>query len=98
MLLRQEEGQFYSYPEEAHGVKGVLRRLVWKLGFDPLTVYERLAQVDIERKYWANLASSVDIEMRMPGGEWYPIEKFVTSFHVPGNVEWRTVLRQSRKV
>jgi hypothetical protein len=52
MLLRQKRGGSYAYPEHHHGVTSVVRRLLWRLGFDPLTVYERLAQVDRERAYW----------------------------------------------
>ncbi len=46
MLLRQKSGGFYAHPN------GLIRRLLWKLGFDPLTVYERLKQVDTERANW----------------------------------------------
>ena len=52
MLRRQQAGEFHAYPEHRKGIGGVIRRLLWKLGFDPLTVYERLAQVDTERRYW----------------------------------------------
>lgn len=52
MLLRQKADGCYSYPEHRRGVGGVIRRILWKLGFDPLTVYERLHQADTERKYW----------------------------------------------
>ena len=53
MLLRQRPDRFYAYPEHVPMWPiGWLRRLLWKLGFDPLTVYERLRQVDHEREYW----------------------------------------------
>lgn len=48
MLRRQHEGESHSYPEHRHGPGGVVHRLVWRLGFDPLTAYERLAQVRAE--------------------------------------------------
>jgi hypothetical protein len=52
MLRRQKPGEFHNYPEHIRGLGGVVRRLLWRLGFDPLTVYERLAQIDVERRYW----------------------------------------------
>lgn len=50
MLRRQKPGEWHAYPEHRHGLGGVVRRLLWRLGFDPLTVYERLAQVTHERE------------------------------------------------
>ena len=55
MLRRQKSGEFHNYPEH----RGVMRRLLWRLGFDPLTVYERLAQVRHERDYYAELSKEV---------------------------------------
>jgi len=52
MIRRQHEGEFHAYPEHRHGLDGMARRLLWRLGFDPLTVYERLAQVRVENAYW----------------------------------------------
>jgi hypothetical protein len=49
MLLRQRPDGFYAYPEHRHGVSGAVRRILWRLGFDPLTARERLAQVEQER-------------------------------------------------
>lgn len=48
MFRRQRKEGFYTYPDH----KGRLRRLLWRLGFDPLTVYERLDQTEIERNYY----------------------------------------------
>lgn len=55
MFLRQRLGGFYAYPDHHHGLSGIARRLLWRLGLDPLTVYERLAQVYRERDYWRDL-------------------------------------------
>jgi hypothetical protein len=52
MLLRQRADGFYAYFDHVRGPVGVLRRLLHRLGFDPLTVYERLRQVDTEREFW----------------------------------------------
>jgi len=52
MHLRQKPDGFYAYPEHHN----TWRRLLWRLGFDPLTIRERLAQVDSERIYWKRLA------------------------------------------
>ena len=67
MLRRQKAGESHVYPEHRKGVSGVIRRLLWKLGFDPLTVYERLAQVDIEREYWSDLYHGRQVEQ--PNGD-----------------------------
>ena len=70
MLRRQKDGEFHNYPEHRHGFSGVVRRLLWRLGFDPLTVYERLDQVRRERddyKRWMNLAHESRIEAENPG-------------------------------
>ena len=48
MLLRQDPDSSYAYPDH----RGWFRKLLWKLGFDSLTVYERLKQTDKEREYW----------------------------------------------
>lgn len=45
---RQRLDGFYAYPENLN----VWRRLLWHLGFDPLTVRERSRQYDIERSEW----------------------------------------------
>lgn len=58
MLRRQKPGELHVYPEHRKGIGGVIRRLLWKLGFDPLTVYERLEQTDVERKYWQEKAET----------------------------------------
>ena len=34
------------------------RKTLWELGFDPLTIYERLRQVDIEREYWREIVDT----------------------------------------
>jgi hypothetical protein len=52
MLRRQQPGEWHNYPEHRRGLDGAVRRLLWRLGFDPLTVYERLAQVRRERDDW----------------------------------------------
>lgn len=52
MLRRQHEGEWHAHPEHRHGIGGAVRQVLWHLGFDPLTVYERLAQVRRERDYW----------------------------------------------
>ncbi|MFG1794160.1 hypothetical protein [Nocardia sp. NPDC049149] len=52
MFQRQQPGAFYAYPEH----RPVWRRILWRLGYDPLTVRERLRQVDTERQYWKELA------------------------------------------
>lgn len=51
MLRRQKPGEHHNYPEH----RSVARRLLWRLGFDPLTVYERLAQVRHERDDYARM-------------------------------------------
>lgn len=56
MLRRQKPEGFYAYPDHYKGLSGVIRRLLWELGFDHLTVYERLRQVDTERAYWKKRA------------------------------------------
>jgi len=53
MLRRQKPGEFHNYPEH----RSIIRRLLWRLGFDPLTVYERLNQVRTEAEYWRNQAT-----------------------------------------
>lgn len=50
--LRQDPDGFYAYPEHVRGVRGVWKRLLWRLGFDPLTVRQRLAQVRREADDW----------------------------------------------
>ena len=70
MLRRQKPGEWHAYPEHRHGFSGVVRRLLWRLGFDPLTVYERLDQVRRERDYYANRMEEAElrsIEARNPG-------------------------------
>ncbi len=52
MYLRQDPEKFYAYPEHYEGVRGVWKRLIYRLGFDFLTIRQRLAQVDVEREYW----------------------------------------------
>lgn len=52
MIQRKQPGRFYAYPDHLFGIGGWTRRLLWKLGFDPLTVRERLEQVEVEREYW----------------------------------------------
>lgn len=61
MLLRQKPEGTYTYPEHRRGLNGKVRRLLWRLGFDSLTVYERLRQVETERdqyKTWLEAAES----------------------------------------
>ena len=67
MLRRQKPGESHVYPEHRKGIGGILRRLLWKLGFDPLTVYERLGQVDYEREYWKEIALRPKVEMTASG-------------------------------
>ncbi len=50
--LRQDPAAFDAYPEHVSGIRGMWKRLLWRMGFDPLTVRQRLEQVDIERRYW----------------------------------------------
>jgi hypothetical protein len=66
MLRRQKPGEFHNYPEH----RSICRRALWRLGFDPLTVYERLEQVRAEAKYWESKAEEsalLSIEARNPG-------------------------------
>jgi len=35
----------------------------------------------------------VELQLRVPGGTWYEFRRFVTSFHVPNNIEWRMATR-----
>ncbi len=62
--LRQDPAAFYVYPEHVSGIRGMWKRLLWRMGFDPLTVRQRLEQVDIERRYWkpewADLENQID--------------------------------------
>jgi len=48
MIRRQDPDGFYAYPDH----RPWWSRLLWRMGFDPLTVRERLAQVDVERAAW----------------------------------------------
>ena len=64
MLRRQHAGEFHAYPEHRTGGGGVLRRVLWRLGFDPLTVYERLAQVRQEAADWKRWLYEYAIEKR----------------------------------
>lgn len=48
MHERKRPDGFYAYP--AH--RSLWRRLLWRLGFDPLSVRERLAQVRAEAADW----------------------------------------------
>lgn len=50
--LRKSPDHFYAYPEHYHGLRGVWKRLLWWMGFDPLTVRQRLAQVRREADDW----------------------------------------------
>ena len=50
--LRKDPGGFYAYPEHYHGLRGIWKRLLWRRGFDPLTIRQRLRQVDTERADW----------------------------------------------
>jgi len=54
MIRRREIDVWYAYPEDVPGIKGWLRRRLYDLGFDPLTIYERAEQLDTERAYWKN--------------------------------------------
>jgi len=45
---RQHPDGFYAYPEH----RSLWRRLLWRRGFDPLTIRERLAQVRRENLDW----------------------------------------------
>ena len=66
MLRRQKPGEFHNYPEH----RSAFRRLLWRLGFDPLTVYERLEQVRAEREWYAEKLEEAQlrsIEARNPG-------------------------------
>jgi hypothetical protein len=65
MLRRQHPGEFHAYPDHHHGLGGVVRRALWRLGFDPLTVYERLTQVTRERDYWKGLALADEHDARV---------------------------------
>ncbi len=56
--LRKRVGMFYAYPEHVKGIRGVVKRAWWQLGFDPLTIRQRLVQVDIEREYWKGLVEA----------------------------------------
>lgn len=67
MLRRQKSGEFHAYPEHRKGVGGVIRRLLWKMGFDPLTVYERLTQTETESKYWQEIALRPRVEISASG-------------------------------
>lgn len=69
MIQRKQPGCFYAYPEHTHGLAGVVRRVLWKLGFDPLTVRERLHQVDIEREYWKGLYNDLTDKVKRSGCE-----------------------------
>lgn len=35
----------------------------------------------------------VEVELREPGGEWYPFREFVSRFHVSSTVEYRCLVR-----
>lgn len=41
--------QWHAYPEARRGLRGVRGRLLWQLGFDPLTTRERMRQLVKER-------------------------------------------------
>lgn len=50
--MRQRPELFYAKPEHVRGIRGVWKRVLWRLGFDPLTVRQRLAQVRQEAEDW----------------------------------------------
>ena len=50
--LRKKADGFYAYPEHVSGARGAWKRLLWRLGFDPLTVRQRLRQVEREAADW----------------------------------------------
>ncbi len=54
MIQRQRAGRTYPEPGRKPGLGNLVRRWMWRHGFDPLTVRERLAQVDLEREAWKN--------------------------------------------
>ena len=51
-MNHERQDGFYNYPEHL----SPWRRLLWRLGFDPLTTRERLAQVRTEAAYWKQQA------------------------------------------
>lgn len=52
MHLRQDPDGFYACPDHYSGLRGAWKRTLWRLGYDPLTIRQRLAQVDVERQHW----------------------------------------------
>lgn len=50
--LRKHPGGFYAFPSHVRGPRGAWKRLLWRLGFDPLTVRQRLRQVRREAADW----------------------------------------------
>jgi len=59
--MRRDHDHFYTYPEHIHGLRGVIARLLYRLGYDYLTPRQRLAQVRIEATYWRNKADTMEI-------------------------------------
>lgn len=81
MLRLQKKGEYYPYPKCHKGFGGLVRRLLWRLGIDPLTVYERLSQVEFERDHWFGLymltrtdLSEVELAARQKGYEMWRAE------------------------
>lgn len=79
MHERKRPGGFYAYPEDA----SLWRRLLWRLGFDPLTRKERLAQVRREAADWKRW----DAEGRIAASE---VGQRLTGFT---RIEWADEVR-----
>jgi hypothetical protein len=66
--IRKQPGYTYLYPSHVRGVRGVWMRMWWRLGFDPLTLRQRLIQIQREaddwKRWYAEYAESV---MRLRG-------------------------------
>jgi len=58
---RKRDGGWYAYPQH----RSWWRRLLWRLGFDPLTVRERLAQVRIEAADWKRWGDEAAVATRL---------------------------------
>lgn len=69
MIQRKQPGCTYAYPVRGPGLVNLARRALWHLGFDPLTVRERLSQVEVERAYWKGLYNDLCDKVERSGCE-----------------------------
>lgn len=63
MYRRMKPGRFHSYPEHEPMLPlGWWHRLLWKLGFDPLSDGRRVKQLLVERDDWKRWLAESEAE------------------------------------